>query len=131
MSVVGHGVDLVECRRIGEIWRRHGEAFLRRVYTPAERAYCLDCRAPVVRLAGRWAAKEAVLKALGTGWRGGIEFVDIEVLPDGLGRPHVQLRGRTADLARTLGISHMLVSISHTEDYALASAIGVSAPEMS
>jgi holo-[acyl-carrier protein] synthase len=125
MPPVAHGVDLVECRRIEEIWRRHGDAFLRRIYTAAEQEYCLAGKTPLVRLAGRWAAKEAVLKALGTGWRGGIEFVDIEVLPDGLGCPRVQLYKRTGALARELGITHVLVSISHAGEYAFASAIGI------
>jgi holo-[acyl-carrier protein] synthase len=65
------------------------------------------------------------MKLLGTGWHGGVEWTDIETLPDPLGKPLVTLRGRTADLARTLGIEHVLVSISHSGEYALASAIGV------
>ena len=125
MSVVAQGIDIVECARIERVWRDHAKAFLDRVYTPAEQDYCLNCKTPVVRLAGRFAAKEAVLKALGTGWRGGIEFRDIETLPDPLGKPVVGLHRRTADLARTLGIDLILISISHAGDYAVASAIGV------
>ncbi len=125
MAFIAHGVDLVLCSRIGEIWDRHGDAFLNRIYTPAEQRYCLDCKTEVERLAGRWAVKEAVLKALGTGWRGGIEFVDIETLPDDLGKPHTTLHGKSAELARQLGISKMLVSISHAGEYALGSAVAV------
>lgn len=124
MAVLVHGVDIVECARIQDIWQRHGDAFLRRIYTPDEIDYCVNCKTPVERLAGRWAAKEAVLKALGTGWRGGIEFRDIEVLPDGYGRPHCRLHRRTAALAAELGIARVLVSISHAGAYAVGSAIG-------
>ena len=125
MQIIAQGIDIVVCERVGRIWRDHGEAFLRRIYTPAEQDYCVNCKTPVLRLAGRFAAKEAVLKALGTGWRGGIEFRDIETLPDPLGKPLVVLYRKTADLARTLGIDHILVSISHAGEYAVASAIAI------
>ncbi len=125
MSPIAHGVDLVACDRIARIWHDHGERFLARVFTPDERAYCLACKDPVIRLSGRFAAKEAVMKLLGTGWRGGVDWTDIETLPDPLGRPLVTLRCKTADLARALGIEHILLSISHSGGYALASAIGV------
>lgn len=126
MQIVAHGVDLMLCPRIERIWQEHGERFLERIYTPQERAYCLDSRNALVRLTGRFAAKEAVMKLLGTGWRGGVEWTDIETLPDPLGRPLVTLHGQTAELARSLGIDHVLMSISHSGDYAMASAIGVS-----
>lgn len=125
MQVVAHGIDLVHCPRLARIWEDHGDRFLSRVYTEAERAYCLDCRDPVVRLAGRFAAKEAVMKVFGTGWRGGVEFTDIETLPDPLGKPLVTLRGQTARFADQVGVSHVLISISHSGEYAMASAIGV------
>lgn len=80
---------------------------------------------PVIRLAGRFAAKEAVMKALGTGWRGGMKWTDIETLPDELGKPVVHLHGEAAQLAATQGIQQILMSISHAGDYAIASAIGV------
>jgi holo-[acyl-carrier protein] synthase len=129
MRIIAQGIDIVVCERIERVWRDHGEGFLKRVYTPAERDYCINSKIPVVRLAGRWAAKEAVLKALGTGWRAGIEFRDIETLPDPLGKPLVTLHRKTAQLARTLGIDHILVSISHAGDYAVASAIAVGASQ--
>jgi holo-[acyl-carrier protein] synthase len=125
MQIIAQGIDIVVCERIGRIWRDHGQAFLDRIYTLAEQDYCINCKTPVVRLAGRFAAKEAVLKALGTGWRGGIEFRDIETLPDPLGKPLITLHRRTADLARTLQIDHLLVSISHAGDYAVASALAI------
>ena len=125
MSLIAHGLDLVYCPRIARLWQAHAERFLQRVYTGPERAYCLDCKTPVVRLSGRFAAKEAVMKMLGTGWRGGIEWTDIETLPDPLGKPLVALHGKTAQMASALGITHVLISISHSGEYALASAIGV------
>jgi holo-[acyl-carrier protein] synthase len=127
MQIIAHGVDIVECARVERIWRDHPKPFLNRIYTLSEQEYCLNCKTPVLRLAGRFAAKEAVLKALGTGWRGGIEFRDIETLPDPLGKPLVTLYGKTAELARTLGIDHVLISISHAGEYAVASAIAVGA----
>ncbi len=126
-NCLAHGVDLVNLPRIARAWHDHGERFLQRVYTPAERAYCLDAKDPVPRLAGRFAAKEAVMKLLGTGWRGGLEFADIETLPDPAGRPLVTLHGVAARMAGALGIAQVLISISHSGEYAVASAIGLSA----
>lgn len=128
MNVIAHGVDLVHCPRVARVWQTHGDRFLERVYTARERAYCLDCKDPVVRLSGRFAAKEAVMKMLGTGWRGGVEWTDIETLPDPLGKPLVTLHGVTAELARAVGIALVLISLSHAGDYACASAIGVATP---
>lgn len=129
MRIVSQGIDIVLCARIERIWRDHGDVFLQRVFTDAERAYCLAARAPAIRLAGRFAAKEAVLKALGTGWRGGIQWTDIEILPDPLGKPLVTLAGTTAELARRLGIDLMMISISHAGEYAAATALGLSNSE--
>lgn len=125
MQIVAHGIDIVRCDRIERVWKDHGEHFLNRIYTPAERDYCLDCKTVAVRLSGRFAAKEAVLKTLGTGWRGEIRWTDIETLPDPLGRPVVTLHAAAAALAQRLGITRILMSISHTADHAVASAIGV------
>jgi holo-[acyl-carrier protein] synthase len=127
MNAIAHGVDLTACLRIEQIWQEHGEHFLQRVYTPAERDYCLNCKTPAQRLAGRFAAKEAVMKALGTGWRGGMKWTDIETLNDTLGRPRVTLRGETARLAAQQGFGTILISISHTPEYAIASVIALPA----
>lgn len=128
MRVVAHGIDLVHCPRIARIWQDHGQRFLDRVYTRSEQAYCLNCKDPVVRLSGRFAAKEAVFKMLGTGWRGGLEWTDIETLPDPLGKPMVTLHGKTAAMQKTLGITGIVISLSHAGEYALASAIGLGEP---
>lgn len=127
MSMLAHGVDLVHVPRIERVWAQHGDRFLSRVYTDAERRYCLAAqKVTLPRLAGRFAAKEAVMKVLGTGWSGGVEWTDIETLPDPLGKPLVTLRGHTAALAERLGVGYILVSISHAGDYAMASAIAFS-----
>ncbi len=123
--ILAHGIDIVEIARIERMQRDHGERFLDRVFTPRERAYCCESKIAAIRLAGRFAAKEAVLKVLGTGWRGGIEWTDIEILPDPLGKPICTLQNQTAKLASELGITQILVSISHTAGLATASAIGV------
>ncbi len=125
MRILGHGVDLVEVARIERVWKLHQAAFLERVYTRAEQEYCLPRRDAAIRLAGRFAAKEAVLKALGTGWRGGIRFTDVETLPDALGKPEVRLSGEAARIAGQQGIAQVLLSISHAGEYASASAIAV------
>lgn len=126
MNVVSHGIDLVDCERIRRLLETHGDRFLERVFTPAERAYCFESRTPHIRLSGRFAAKEAVMKALGTGWRGGVEWTDIETLPDAYGKPIARVSGTTAAIAREQGIGQFLVSISHAGQYATASVVATS-----
>lgn len=125
MSIVGHGLDLVECARVAKVFQNHGVRFLDRVLTPAEQERAKQYKDPIPFIAGRFAAKEAILKMIGTGWRGGIAWTDMEVLPDSLGRPVVTLTGETARLAEMLGIQRVLLSITHTELQAAASAIGI------
>lgn len=125
MSVVAHGIDMVNCPRIGELVGRYGERFLQRVFTPAEIDYCRRRKRHIEHFAGRFAVKEAVLKVLGTGWRGGINWTDIEVINEPSGQPRVKLSGRCGEIARERQISHILVSISHIETHAIASAVAV------
>ena len=125
MSVLAHGIDLVECKRIAEVLERHGRRFLERILTEAERERAERFKDPLTHIAGRWAAKEAILKMLGTGWRGQIAWTDMEILPDSLGQPLVALSGECARIAAEKGIAKVLLSITHTENYAAASAIGV------
>lgn len=125
MRIIGHGIDLVETVRIEQVWRRHPERFLSRILTDAERAYCDRYANPLPNIAGRWAAKEAVLKVIGTGWRGDIAWRDIEILNNRAGAPAVTLSGHTRRIADELGIVQLLLSITHTEHYAAASAIGI------
>lgn len=118
-SLFSVGVDIIEIERIEAILQRHGERFLKRVYTPAERAYC---RERVPELAVRFAAKEAVSKALGTGLRG-IAWREMEILGDERGKPLVRLHGRAQARAEELGLSEFAVSLSHSRDYAVAFVI--------
>ncbi|MDH7487385.1 MAG: holo-ACP synthase [Anaerolineae bacterium] len=113
------GVDIVELARIERAVRRHGDRFLRRVYTEAELAYC---RGDVGRLAARWAAKEAISKALGTGWRG-IEWYELEVIREPSGQPQVALHGRAKAIAEELGLTQWALSLSHSQTCAVAFVI--------
>ena len=125
MSILGHGIDLVECARIAKVLENHGQRFLRRVLTPAERERAKKYKDPIPFIAGRGAAKEAILKMIGTGWRGRIAWTDMEILPDPSGRPVVTLTGETARHAERIGIRRVLISITHTRNHAAASALGV------
>jgi len=117
------GVDLAEVERIRGAIERHGETFLRRVYTAAEREYCEGFRNKYERYAGRFAAKEAAMKALGTGWRRGVRWVDFEVVREKGGRPTIRLDGAAKKIAEELGVKRIALSITHTEAQALAQVI--------
>ena len=123
MDALAHGVDLVDCSRFGEIIADRGEKFLRRIFTPAELEYCLGKKRELEHLAGRFAAKEAVLKVLGTGWTGGINWTDIEVVNEPSGQPRVRLAGRTRQIADEKGLGEIVISISHIHTHAIASAV--------
>jgi holo-[acyl-carrier protein] synthase len=126
MRIIGHGIDLVETERIRRLLQEHGQHFLDRVYTPVEQAYAaLTPARQVERLAGRFAAKEAVLKVLGTGWRGAIAWTDIDIRSEPSGQPRVYLSGECARIAGKMGIAQWHVSITHIQTHAMASAIGL------
>jgi len=125
MEIVAHGIDLVDRPRIEQMIKRHGERFVDRVFTAAEQAYAEANKDKVEKLAGRFAAKEAVLKLMGTGWRGKIAWTDIEVVNNALGQPEVTLAGEVKKLADGLGIKHISVSITHTANFAIASAVAL------
>jgi len=119
----------VECLRIAQMIERHGELFITRVYTEHEVEYCQSRKQATQHFAGRWAAKEAVLKALGTGWRRGISWRDVEIRNERSGSPTVALRGGARDYMEQQKISQVLVSISHCRTHATAYAIAVSEPK--
>lgn len=123
MRILGIGTDITECLRIAQMIERHGELFITRVYTDHEIAYCSTRKAATQHYAGRWAAKEAVLKALGTGWRRGISWRDIEVRNLPGGAPTIRLRGGARDVFDRAGIKRMHISISHSRTNAIAYAI--------
>jgi len=121
--IVGLGVDIAEVDRIEAAIRRHGEAFLKRIFTLAEIAYCERHRNKAERYAGRFAAKEATMKALGTGWRKGVRWVDIEVARSSSGKPSVVLHGVAMQVAEQLGVRNISLSITHSGATAFAQVI--------
>lgn len=123
--ILGIGTDIIEVVRIGEMIERHGELFLQRVFTEQEIRYCQKRKAAIQHYAGRWAAKEAVMKTLGTGFSKGVGFRDIEVDSLKSGAPVITLHDGAAEVARKLGMDRVLISISHCRAYATATAIGV------
>jgi holo-[acyl-carrier protein] synthase len=129
--ILGMGVDIAETPRIEEAVNRHGERFLQRVFTPGEIAYCRRHRNSSERFAARFAAKEAAMKALGTGWRRGISWQDFEISNQANGKPCLQLSGKALEVYRSMGGTRILVSLTHTGVYALAQVIieGESNPE--
>jgi holo-[acyl-carrier protein] synthase len=125
MEIVAHGIDLVDFPRIEEMIKRHGERFLNKVFTAAEQAYAEANKNGTEKLAGRFAAKEAVLKLVGTGWRGKIAWTDIEIINNPAGPPEVVLCGEVKKIADKLGIKHISISITHTANFAIASAVAL------
>ncbi len=130
LLVIGVGTDIVEVLRIGQMIERHGEVFLNRVYTDDEIRYCQRRREYTQHYAGRWAAKEAVMKTLGTGWSRGIGWRDIEVCSSRSGAPSIILRGAAREIAEQAGICDVLISISHCRTFATATAIAVGASHL-
>ncbi len=124
-SVVGTGIDLVGIERFRRALERHGERFLSRVFTSRERDECAGRADPARHLAARFAAKEAVFKALGTGWGRGVGWQEVEVSADTYGRPVCTLRGAALKHLESLGGSAVLVSLAHEGDYAVAQAMAV------
>ncbi len=127
-TVIGIGTDIIECDRIERMLEKHGQTFLQRVYTAGEVEYCAGRKAANQHYAGRWAAKEAVLKALGTGWAHGIQWTDVEVVNQQGGKPLINLHGRALEISQEQGISDMMISISHCKGYATAYATAVGSP---
>lgn len=121
--IVGLGVDLAGIARVRSVWQRHGHRFAERILHAGERAYCLHAADPAERLAGRWAVKEAALKALGTGMQAGVSFTDIGLLPDGGGRPRLVLVGGALAAAGRLGARRWQASLSHSDGFAVAVVI--------
>jgi holo-[acyl-carrier protein] synthase len=122
MNIIGIGIDATDLHRVAEIVERYGERFLRRVFTDGEIAYCTKRRDPVPHLAGRFAVKEAAMKALGTGQSRGVMWKDIEVVRSA-GPPRLKLHGGAARRADEMGVRQSLVTITHSETLALAQVL--------
>jgi holo-[acyl-carrier protein] synthase len=121
--VIGTGVDITETSRIAQGLERHGERFLKRLFTAGEVAYCDKSKNRAERYAARFAAKEAAFKALGTGWREGVRWLEVEVVHRPSGKPELVLTGRVQEIARQLGVTRTSVSISHADHYVVALVI--------
>jgi len=128
--IVGHGIDIVDVARIEQMVDKHGDHFLERCFTPGERSYAAaNPKRVAEHLAGRFAAKEAVLKALGTGWSGQIAWTDVETVRLASGRPTIDLHGACESIAAKLNVTAWWLSISHVKGHAIASAIAESLPQ--
>ncbi len=123
MSVVGIGVDLVECARIQHSLDRFGDRFLRRVFTEGEIKYCMSMKFPARHLAARFAAKEAVSKAFGTGIGKAMGWRDIDVHKKPSGEPFLVLGGGAEKLARERGVTNALITLSHSHEHAVATIV--------
>jgi holo-[acyl-carrier protein] synthase len=121
--IVGLGLDIAEIDRIGAAITRHGTPFLERLFTPREVAYCESHRNKFERYAGRFAAKEAAMKALGTGWRYGVRWRDIEIAREISGKPTLHLEGVARQFAERLGVKTISLTITHSGNLALAQVI--------
>ena len=121
--IVGTGIDIAEVPRIREAIARHGQRFLNRIFTEGEIQYCESKANRVERYAARFAAKEAGMKAIGTGWNHGVRWRDIEVARKPGGRPTLLLHGKAAEFAARLGATNIALSLTHTADQAMAQVI--------
>ena len=125
MRIVGLGTHIVECLRIAQLIERHGEVFIQRVFTLEEIQFCSARKASTQHYAGHWAAKEATLKALSSGWNRGIAWRDIEIRCEHENCPALQLYGDVRELAGRLGVNQWKVSISQCRTHASASVIAI------
>jgi len=121
--ILGNGIDLAEVDRIREAIERHGERFSGRIYTPAEIAYVESKANKFERYAARFAAKEAGMKAIGTGWRHGVRWQDFEVANLPSGRPTLRLHGVAGEVAKRMGVKNISLSLTHTREYGMAFVI--------
>lgn len=121
--IVGTGIDIAEVPRISEAIERFGDRFLQRIYTEGEIRYCQSKANRVERFAARFAAKEAAMKALGTGWNHGVRWRDCEVVRKPGGRPTMQFHGKAGEFAARMGVKNVALSISHTAEQAIAQVI--------
>jgi holo-[acyl-carrier protein] synthase len=125
MNILGIGTDIVECVRIRAMIERHGEHFLQRVYTDSEISYCQSKKFATEHFAGRWAAKEAIFKCFGTGWRKGMLWTEMEIRHDQFGKPSVHVGGTVKEFMQEQAIADVLITISHCRTYATAFAIAL------
>ncbi|HAS16753.1 MAG: holo-[acyl-carrier-protein] synthase [Nitrospirae bacterium RIFCSPLOW2_12_42_9] len=121
--IIGTGVDIVAVNRIKDAGTKWGKRFLNRIFTENELRYSFSHKIPHMHLAARFASKEAVMKALGTGHNHGIVWKDIEVINKESGKPEIVLRGKSMELAKSMGMVNIHISIAHDESYAIAQVV--------
>jgi holo-[acyl-carrier protein] synthase len=121
--IVGTGIDIAEVPRIGQAIERFGERFLQRIFTAGEIRYCDSKANRVERYAARFAAKEAAMKALGTGWNHGVRWRDCEVVRTPGGRPTMTFHGKAGEFAAKMGVKNIALSLTHTTEQAIAQLI--------
>ena len=127
MEIVGLGTQVMECARVRKMIDQHGEVFLKQVYTDGEVAHCNTKRQSTEHFTALWAAKEAVFRALGTTWKRGMNWADVEVVHDNGSPPRVVVVGQTAELLAVRGVSQILLSTAFCRDFATATAVAVRA----
>lgn len=125
MKIIAHGIDLVDFPRLESMIKRHGDRFMNRIFTVREQSDAEDVKNKFEKLAGRFAAKEAVLKLIGTGWRGKIAWTEIEIVNNAMGQPIVEISGEVKRIADSLGVEQITLSITHTADFAIAAAVAL------
>ncbi|HMC73879.1 MAG TPA: holo-[acyl-carrier-protein] synthase [Terriglobales bacterium] len=121
--IVGTGIDIAEVPRVAEAIERYGQRFLQRIFTEGEIRYCESKANRVERYAARFAAKEAGMKALGTGWNHGVRWRDIEVRRQPGGRPTLEFHGKAGEFASNMGVTNIALSLTHTAEEAMAQVI--------
>lgn len=129
MEILGIGSDITECLRIARMIERHGDLFINRVFTPEEVRYCQNRKQVTQHFAARWAAKQAVLKAIGARWRRGISWLDIEIVSDSRGKASATVRGILRDIVVQQGVRKIMITISHCRSHASAFAIALGGKE--
>lgn len=123
MKIVGIGIDVIEVERIDQAVGEFGDRFLERIFTPDERAYCGGQKRPAIHYAARWAAKEAVSKAFGTGIGADLAWNEIEIARRPSGEPELVLHGRAKEFAAEIGVREVKISLTHAKHYAAANAV--------
>jgi holo-[acyl-carrier protein] synthase len=129
METLGIGSDITECLRMARMIERHGDLFINRVFTPDEVSYCQNRKQATQHFAARWAAKQAVLKAIGARWRRGISWLDIEIVSDSQGKTAASVRGTLRDIMLQRSVRKIMLSTSHCRTHACAFAIALGGKE--
>ena len=125
MDIAGMGTHIVECLRVSQLIDQHADAFLDQVYTPSEQIFCRDRKRTLEHYAAIWAAKEAVFRSLGTTWRKGVDWKDVEILCDNPVEPTVVFTGPTRELVHSRGVKYVLVTLAHCQSFATATALAL------